>query len=295
MYADQEAVVTHESGFVEIGQLAVPGMRTKVRWFPGGATRYERWRAPSNILTFSIVLGEPALLRNVSEISSEFRPARPLMFRPRSAVWESKTSGSQMLTVSSYFDGDFLSADDEIRAGAISVDDFSMLEMMQILCEEIRAPGHASAELVAAIGSVLRIKLSRLVQQAVSDCAEQSCSTDVATIRKLIHSGRGGLPTTKELAGFCNTTRRSLLRRVRRATGKSTSQYIAETQLNRAKTLLATSSMTLQQIAYEAGYANPSRFSSKFKSMTGMTPRAFRKSARRHEALLPRGPATREQ
>lgn len=287
--------MTREYSCIELGHLTVPGMRTKVRWFPGGETRQELWRAPSNILTFSIVHGEPVLLRNVSESSAVFRPAKPLMFRPRSTVWESKTNGSQMLTVSSYFDGDFPSTDEEARAGGISIDDFSMLEMMQILCEEIRAPGHASVELVASIGSVLRIKLSRLAQQAVSACAEQSRNTDVATIRRLVHLGRGGLPTTKELAGYCNTTRRSLLRRVRKATGKSTSQYIAETQLNRAKTLLATSSMTLQQIAYEAGYANPSRFSSKFKSMTGMTPSAFRKRARRHDALLPRRPATREQ
>ena len=210
-----------ETSYVELGQLEVPGMRIKVRWFPGGATKQEIWRAPSNILTFSIALGEPALLR--SEDSPEFRPADCLMFRPQSAVWESRTSGSQMLTVSSYFDGDFTWADSETRTRAISIDDFSMLEMMQVLHDEVRRPGYASADLVSAIGSVLRIKLSRLVRQAPSTRCRtaQPRDTDIAIIQNQIRSRSGTVPTIMQLAVLCNTTRRSLLRRVRRATGMS--------------------------------------------------------------------------
>lgn len=108
-------------------------------------------------------------------------------------------------------------------------------------------------------------------------------------IDDLIRAQSGSTPSIAQLAALCHTTRRSLLRRVRRATGKSTSRYIAETQLGRAKTLLAASNMTLQQIAYETGYPTPSSFSSKFKSMTGMTPSAFRKRYAERRAGPPNG------
>lgn len=283
--------MTSQGDCIELGKMAVPGMRIKVRWFPGGLTRQERWRAPSNILTFSVVLGEPVLLRNLSDGCREFRPAAPLMFRPRSAVWESRINGSRMLTVSSYFDGEFASASNASHSGAISIDDFSMIEMMQVLCDEVRSPGDASADLIGAIGTMLRIKLHRLARQALSgpSLAEQSCGADIALIREHVRSRKGSTPTASELAGLCNMSRRSLLRRVRKATGKSTSRYVAETQLNKAKTLLVTSNMTLQQIAYEAGYASPASFSSKFKSLTGMTPSAFRNRVRPYESLIPSG------
>src|SRR5438874_1967194 len=99
--------MTHTIQCVELGKFAVPGMRIKVRWFPGGANNQQVWRATSNILSFSRVVGEPVLHRNVSNDSPGLRSAGPLTFRPRSAVWESRRTGSQVLTVSSYFDADF--------------------------------------------------------------------------------------------------------------------------------------------------------------------------------------------
>jgi AraC-like DNA-binding protein len=250
-------------------------MRIKVRWFPGGEAQPVLCRAPSNILTFSLVQGGPVLLRNLSGGSGAFRRAGPLMFRPRASVWESRMNGSRLLTVSSYFDEDFLSPDAEPEG--IAVDDFAMLEMMQLLHDEVRQPGGASADLVQAIGSALRIKLARLMRQPGASAKP----VGLGMIRHLIEPGHGSIPKVNELAALCHTSRRTLLRRLKTSTGKSPSRHVAETKLNRAKMLLATSQMTLKQIAYEAGYATASNFSSRFKALTGMTPTAFRASARR--------------
>jgi AraC-like DNA-binding protein len=51
--------------------------------------------------------------------------------------------------------------------------------------------------------------------------------------------------------------------------------------------LLAISQMSLQQIAHEAGYSTARYFSSKFKSMTGLSPSAFRQKARRQDGSIP--------
>jgi hypothetical protein len=54
---------------VELEKFAVPGMRIKVRWFPDGVSNKQVWRAPSNILSLSRVVGGPVLHRNVSKDS----------------------------------------------------------------------------------------------------------------------------------------------------------------------------------------------------------------------------------
>ena len=48
----------------------------------------------------------------------------------------------------------------------------------------------------------------------------------------------------------------------------------------RNQMLLTTSTMTLKQISYEAGYSTASHFSSRFRQVTGLTPSAFRGLAR---------------
>jgi transcriptional regulator GlxA family with amidase domain len=83
------------------------------------------------------------------------------------------------------------------------------------------------------------------------------------------------------LAEKLHTSRRNLLRLFQAAAGMSPSRYIDESMLDRAKALLATSQMSMKQIAYEAGYSTASHFSTKFRRLTGLTPSAFRRGSRR--------------
>jgi AraC-like DNA-binding protein len=274
---------------VQLGQLEVPGMRIKVRWFPAGANRSQVWHARSSILSFSRVIGEPVQHRDVSKPASSFRPAGPLTFWPHSAVWENRKNHSQVLTVSAYFDTSFTSATPNRSPEGIRIDDFSMLEMMQILHDEVRMPGMATHELVGAVGDILRVKLSRLMaQRARNPSIRKPCrSIDVAMIHALLDHTDGRLPTTAELAEKFNLGRRELLRLCKKITGMPPSRYIEETKLERAKTLLATSTLTMKQIAYEAGYSTASHFSTRFGQFTGLTPSAFRRRARGQEDFRP--------
>ena len=281
--------MTHRIHCVELGNVAVPGMRIKVRWFPDGARDDQVWRASSNILSFRRVVGEPIQHRDVSKRCSSFHPAGPLTFWPRSAVWESQRRCSPVLAVSAYFDTNFAAATVDTRPEGILIDDFSMLEMMQILHDEIRMPGLASQELVSAIGNILRIKLSRLTSQRPRNPSiSKPCrSVDVAMIHSLVTTSSGHCPTTAQVAEKLQTSRRNLLRLFQATTGTSPSHYIDETMLDRAKALLATSQMSMKQIAYETGYSTASHFSTKFRRLTGLTPRAFRIGARRQDRLHP--------
>ena len=272
--------MTHHAQCVELGDLSVPGMRVKVRWFPDGITDHREWRARSNILSFSRVFSPHG---NGSNETSSSRRTGPVMFRPRSTVWNNRAHRKQVLTVSSYFDANFTSGSVSVMPEEMIIDDFSILEMMQMLHDEVRMPGPASLELVTAIGNILRIRLSRFVNQRTrTPSIGKPCrSVDLAMIHELIGATSGHLPTTAELASQFNTSRRSLLRLFKATTGTSPSRYIEDMQIESAKTLLAMSNMTMKQIAHEAGYSTASHFSARFHHLTGLTPSAFRCGARR--------------
>jgi AraC-like DNA-binding protein len=279
--------MTHNTQYVELGKLSVPGMHIKVRWFPEGTENNKVWRATSNILSFSRVVGDAIQHRDISKPAAGFQVAGPLTFWPHSSVWESKRNNSQVLTVSAYFDTDFTPSTASKNPEGILIDDFSMLEMMQILHDEVRTPGMASEELVSSISNVLRIKLARLMKQREHNSSiRKPCGNiDVAMVHNLMsYSGARSL-TTAALAEQCNVDRRDLLRLFRATTGMPPSQYIQETKLDKAKTLLTTSKLSMKQIAFEAGYATASHFSTKFRQLTGVTPSEFRDKGRRPKDL----------
>jgi AraC family transcriptional regulator len=259
-------------------------MRIQVRWFPEGASNKKVWCATSNILSFTRVVKQRDLHRDAANSLATFRPAGPLTFRPRTAVWENQTN-SPVLAVSAYFDTHFTSVTDNMKQAGMVINDFSMLEMMQVLHDEIRNPGLESEELVSSIGKILRIKLARLMNPQARNpnplIENPRSSVDAALIHGLINSSRGRFPTTAELAEKLNLGRRELLRLFKATTGMPPSRYIEEAKLDRAKTLLAASKITMKQIAYESGYSTASHFATKFRQFTGFTPSAFRSKARR--------------
>ena len=53
--------------------------------------------------------------------------------------------------------------------------------------------------------------------------------------------------------------------------------YIQNYRINRAMALLRTSTLTIADVAEEAGFGSPQAFSRIFKKETSYTPRAYRK------------------
>jgi transcriptional regulator GlxA family with amidase domain len=72
-------------------------------------------------------------------------------------------------------------------------------------------------------------------------------------------------------------TERSFLRRFRGAMGQSPLEYIQTLRIEEAKQLLETSSMSLDDVAAEVGYTEPSAFRHLFRKLVGVTPSAYRR------------------
>ncbi len=79
-----------------------------------------------------------------------------------------------------------------------------------------------------------------------------------------------------ELADYCNTSPRTLLRRFQKAVGLSPVQYTQQLRVERAKGLLESTMLSLEDITGRCGYANVSTFSTVFKRWSQVTPKEYR-------------------
>jgi AraC family transcriptional regulator len=68
------------------------------------------------------------------------------------------------------------------------------------------------------------------------------------------------------------------LRTFRRVAGMTPHQFILRTRLQDAAVRLRQSSQTILDIALDAGFADLSTFNRRFRSIMGMTPRAYRQN-----------------
>lgn len=79
-------------------------------------------------------------------------------------------------------------------------------------------------------------------------------------------------------------TERGFHRRFKKATGQAPGDYIQTLRIEEAKQLLETSKISIDEIAAEVGYAEPSSFRSAFRKRVGISASAYRK---KWQALAP--------
>ncbi len=95
----------------------------------------------------------------------------------------------------------------------------------------------------------------------------------IAFIREHLSEGVG----VEQAAWHLGMSRRTLTRRFTHALGRTPGEEVRYARLERAKRLLAETSMPLADVAAKAGYGYGSYLSQAFKKATGMTPTEYRK------------------
>lgn len=80
-----------------------------------------------------------------------------------------------------------------------------------------------------------------------------------------------------ELANEMNMSRSSLLRKIKKHTGLSASQFIRNLRLDKAKELLSDSDLTISEISFEVGFSNSSYFIKCYREYFGHPPGEARK------------------
>ena len=112
----------------------------------------------------------------------------------------------------------------------------------------------------------------KLAAGEIEQMAEIPLGAVVATmIRKI-----GRKIASAELAKAAGTSVRGLERAFDRDYGLSPQQYLRRLRMQTACQLLVSSGLALVRIADRCGFADQSHFTRDFRSLTGMTPRAYR-------------------
>ena len=94
-------------------------------------------------------------------------------------------------------------------------------------------------------------------------------------IREMMHDDHGSL-SVAELAREAGVHRVHVARTFRDHYGISVTTYARKLRIQRAVTLLGTSSLPLSQLALESGYADQSHFTREVRTVLGTTPRLLR-------------------
>ena len=91
---------------------------------------------------------------------------------------------------------------------------------------------------------------------------------------------QNGLPTVAWCADQLHFSANYFGDLIKKETGKSAIEYIHLAVINRVKELLASTSKTVSEIAYEVGFQYPHHLSRVFKKVVGCTPNEFRAQER---------------
>ena len=84
------------------------------------------------------------------------------------------------------------------------------------------------------------------------------------------------IENTRDVAAYFGYNSEYLTTMVKKATGKTLTDHITESRIERAKELLRTTGKTVQEIAYESGFSDEKYFMRVFKKHLDLTPTAFR-------------------
>lgn len=104
---------------------------------------------------------------------------------------------------------------------------------------------------------------------------------DVASAARFIQHHAGRQIGVLDVARRATISRRQLERRFRDALGRTIHDEILRCRVDRARTMLIESDLTLPQIAMASGFASPSYFTTVFRRQTGSTPGEFRAGVRK--------------
>ncbi len=112
-------------------------------------------------------------------------------------------------------------------------------------------------------------KMSQLLTERFSGISEELLAFLKTHCREKLEMG--------EIANKCHYHPSYFSRSFRAYTGMSFTEYLKEVRIERASQLLANTELQVQDICYEVGYADKTKFFRDFRQINGKTPLAYRK------------------
>lgn len=258
---------------------APPGFALDATWFSERVVDFDLW----------LVCEGHAELEDSSGKTWELSRGSVVCLRPGSAVSLRVFSPNPYTNIFAHFD--FVGADGArvppekidlplsvTRAGEMA---FFESAMRQILSLDYGGGGTrptSRRELQSQLMRCLLLSLTCEAEHPPSH-AERVASAALSWIAQNAGTPGGTLP----LARHCGYSQRHFSRVFHAATGKSPARAIIEVRVDQARKLLATTALSISQIADSLGYSSVFYFSKQFKAIVGQSPS-------RHRALAEKSP-----
>ncbi len=164
-----------------------------------------------------------------------------------------------------------LSLDPSERASTFSL-------IQEISNEYFQKRDDYSLEIIRGLLQVLIMKLYRLKAQQQPHLREKKYLAEFLNFQKLVESNCFETKRVVDYAGKMNCSSKTLNKIVRTIVNKTAKQFIDDVLVKQVKRILINSSSTINEIAYQTGFSEPSNFYKYFKKYTGISPETFRKN-----------------
>jgi AraC family transcriptional regulator len=147
------------------------------------------------------------------------------------------------------------------------------------LASEVAEREAGSAIVTEALGRMLAVELSRYLRRALQPARPVHGALANWQIRRItdyVESMVEAAPTIDKLAQLCELSSRHLRRAFKESMGRTIGDYVKETRLIKAKSLLVDTNLAQKEIAHRLGFSSPTSFGVAFGRAVGMTPKQFR-------------------
>lgn len=136
-----------------------------------------------------------------------------------------------------------------------------------------------SAELASAVSSTFLIDASREAQLPYRNCSQPKnhSDTEILAAQHWLEENFAEPVTIAHLAMLAGLGERTFLRRFKRATGDTPSEYLQMLRVEAARHMLERTTEPVEQITRAVGYEDPSSFRRLFRQQTGLSPSTYRK------------------
>lgn len=164
----------------------------------------------------------------------------------------------------------------------LSDDSYVVHSLLMAAAHEYKHFTGGSNEIVQNTALSLLIFITRLYENSFKNNTVSNTKDEIMDdLIRYIKSNFGSDMTLGHLAAYTHLSPAYLSRYFKKSTGMNLSEFITETRIDRAKTMLRTSNHSINDISLYCGYMSISSFQKAFKKAVGMTAGEYRKSRKK--------------
>lgn len=157
-------------------------------------------------------------------------------------------------------------------------DDQTVHDLVRLASKEYNLEEYCSPSAIQHYLDIILLETSRALDHYLG-IAEKLVrrQEDIVKLLQFIQSNISMKLTVEFLAEQIHLSPDYLSKYFKKHTGKTISQFISETRIEKAKILLKQTDKSITEIGFSCGYSSPANFRKYFTKLAGLSPREYRK------------------